>query len=287
MATRRPRPRSAKPAPLKHPPQGPLAAHYRRVLDIAMTLPGVEDTRAYGTPCIKVDGKVMARLRSEAEGGLALRCDFPERHMLMQADPRVFYVTDHYVNWPMVLDESRRSAVGCDARSHRSGVAARGIADGASTSTQPRGRMASLPFARCTRRQPNSRAACRPAAELGPRTGAGRLTHAPLRQWRARRRSTRVDERVVRRIDRRVWFQNSTSVNGQFCVTRPFSFLYQVGTFAAPHAIVQVAFVDLLVVRIVDVLLRHRAPRDRARAAAECSPARSAPRIPRRTRCCR
>ncbi len=103
MATRRPRPRSAKPAPLKHPPQGPLAAHYRRVLDIAMTLPGVEDTRAYGTPCIKVDGKVMARLRSEAEGGLALRCDFPERHMLMQADPRVFYVTDHYVNWPMVL----------------------------------------------------------------------------------------------------------------------------------------------------------------------------------------
>jgi len=45
----------------------------------------------------------MARLRTEAEGGLALRCDFPERHMLMQADPRAFYLTDHYQDWPMVL----------------------------------------------------------------------------------------------------------------------------------------------------------------------------------------
>jgi hypothetical protein len=97
------RPRGAEPAPLKFVPQGELAIQYRRVLDIAMKFPGVEDSRAYGTPCIKVDGKVLARLRSESEGGLALRCDFPERQMLMQADPRAFYVTEHYVNWPMVL----------------------------------------------------------------------------------------------------------------------------------------------------------------------------------------
>jgi hypothetical protein len=97
------RPRPAEPAPLRFVPQGDLALRYRRVLELAIRFPGVEDSRAYGTPCIKVDGKVLARLRSESEGGLALRCDFPERHMLMQADPRAFYVTDHYVDWPMVL----------------------------------------------------------------------------------------------------------------------------------------------------------------------------------------
>ena len=104
MATRkRTEPRAAEPAPLKHPPTGALDVAFRRVVAIATAFPGVESTRAYGTPCIKVKGKVMARLRTEAEGGLALRCDFPERQMLMQADPRAFYLTDHYLNWPMVL----------------------------------------------------------------------------------------------------------------------------------------------------------------------------------------
>ena len=103
MAARKSRPKRAEPAPLKFAPKGELAELYRRVLEIAERFPGVEATRAYGTPCIKVDGKILARLRSESEGGLALRCDFPERQMLMQADPQAFYVTDHYIDWPMVL----------------------------------------------------------------------------------------------------------------------------------------------------------------------------------------
>ncbi len=106
-APSRPRKRSTKrdaePAPLKYRPTGAIAEAYERVLALTAALPGIEHTRAYGTPCIKVLGKVMARLRSESEGGLALRCDFADRHMLMQADPRTFYVTDHYLNYPMVL----------------------------------------------------------------------------------------------------------------------------------------------------------------------------------------
>jgi hypothetical protein len=103
----RPRKRAVKkhaePAPLKFRPTGTIAEAYDRVLALTAAFPGIEHTRAYGTPCIKVLGKVMARLRSESEGGLALRCDFADRHMLMQADPRTFYVTDHYLNYPMVL----------------------------------------------------------------------------------------------------------------------------------------------------------------------------------------
>lgn len=91
------------PAPLKFPATGALAKAFDRIVKIAGDLPGVEVSRSYGTPSIKVKGKLLARLRTEAEGGLAIRCDFVDRHMLLQADPEVFYVTEHYQNHPMVL----------------------------------------------------------------------------------------------------------------------------------------------------------------------------------------
>lgn len=75
---------------------------------MAEALPGVEASRSYGTPSLKVKGKLLARLRSEAEGGLALRCDFVDRQMLMQADPETFYITDHYLDHPMVLIDLQR-----------------------------------------------------------------------------------------------------------------------------------------------------------------------------------
>ena len=81
----------------------PPGAEYRRVCAIALALPGVEECSSYGTPSLKVKGKILARLRSEAEGALALRCDFLDRQILLQAAPRTFFVTDHYINYPMVL----------------------------------------------------------------------------------------------------------------------------------------------------------------------------------------
>jgi hypothetical protein len=78
-------------------------AEYERVRAIALALPGVEESNSYGTPSLKVKGKIMSRLRTEAEGALALRCDFLDRQILMQSAPRTFFVTDHYLNYPMVL----------------------------------------------------------------------------------------------------------------------------------------------------------------------------------------
>lgn len=89
-------------------------AAYKRVCDIALKLPGVEESISYGTPSLKVKGKIMSRLRTEAEGALALRCDFLDRHILLQADPDAFFLTDHYLNYPMILvrlDKVRRSAI--------------------------------------------------------------------------------------------------------------------------------------------------------------------------------
>ena len=92
-----------EPAPIKFPPDKKLAKLFARVVKIATRFPGVEETRAYGTPAIKSSGKFLARLRSEAEGGLAIHCSFNDRDMLLFAAPDVFYVTAHYANYPAIL----------------------------------------------------------------------------------------------------------------------------------------------------------------------------------------
>jgi hypothetical protein len=76
---------------------------FKAAVKLAKRFPGVELDTSYGTPAIKVKGKFMARLRSEAEGWLAIRCDFLARDMLLQAAPDVFHLTDHYRSYPMIL----------------------------------------------------------------------------------------------------------------------------------------------------------------------------------------
>lgn len=94
---------SREPVPIKFPPSKALERKFARVLKLAMRFPEVEESRSYGTPAIKVKGKLLARLRSEAEGGLAIWCDLEDREMLLATDPDAFYITDHYADHPMVL----------------------------------------------------------------------------------------------------------------------------------------------------------------------------------------
>ena len=78
-------------------------AAYQRYLKLALRLPGAEESTSYGTPAVKIKGKLLSRLRTEAEGALALRCDFIDREILLQANPRAFFLTDHYRDYPMIL----------------------------------------------------------------------------------------------------------------------------------------------------------------------------------------
>ena len=69
---------------------------------LGLALPGVVEERSYGTPALKVNGKLLARLKEDGET-LALRVGFEERQALVRSSPDVFYVTPHYENYPMVL----------------------------------------------------------------------------------------------------------------------------------------------------------------------------------------
>ena len=67
---------------------------------LMLALPGVEEGTAYGTLAFRVRKRLLARLLEDNET-LALKCD--DRDALMDADPKAFFVTQHYRNYPYVL----------------------------------------------------------------------------------------------------------------------------------------------------------------------------------------
>jgi hypothetical protein len=69
---------------------------------IALALPGVEEGTSYGTVAFKVRKKLLARLREDGVT-LAVKSAWDERANLMEADPKTFFITDHYANFEFVL----------------------------------------------------------------------------------------------------------------------------------------------------------------------------------------
>jgi hypothetical protein len=72
------------------------------VRELALALPGVEESTSYRTPAMKVRGKLIARLKEDGKT-IVVPMTIADRAMRMEADPDVFFVTDHYVPWPYVL----------------------------------------------------------------------------------------------------------------------------------------------------------------------------------------
>ena len=80
--------------------------NFDTVRKIGLALPGVEENTAYGSPALKVHGKLLACIainRSAEPGSLMVRVDFDDRAEMLAADPDVYYVTDHYVPYNAVL----------------------------------------------------------------------------------------------------------------------------------------------------------------------------------------
>ncbi len=79
-----------------------MSINYETVRQIARALPNVEDGRSYGAPALKVGKTMFVRLREDINA-VVLKTTFEEREELMAADPDVYYITDHYLNYEYVL----------------------------------------------------------------------------------------------------------------------------------------------------------------------------------------
>jgi hypothetical protein len=79
-----------------------MALTFEDALRIASSTGDVERSTSYGTPAIKLGGKLIARLKEDGDS-LVVGTTFEERAEMMAAEPATYYITDHYLNAPWVL----------------------------------------------------------------------------------------------------------------------------------------------------------------------------------------
>ena len=79
---------------------------FKAVEAIGRTLSDVEVTTTWGTPALKVRGRMftcIASHKSAEPNTLVVMMDFADRDALLEDDPDTYYLKEHYVNYPCVL----------------------------------------------------------------------------------------------------------------------------------------------------------------------------------------
>ncbi len=87
---------------------------FHDVRAIVLAWPEVEDGTSYGTPALKVRKKMLVRLKEYGDSLVIPGVPPEERDMLVSSQPKVFYFTDHYKDYPMILlrlSKARREIV--------------------------------------------------------------------------------------------------------------------------------------------------------------------------------
>jgi len=82
------------------------AIDFKKVRAAAAALTDVEETTSWGAPALKVHGKmfVCQAINKEAEPNTLVVCmDLAQRDALIEEDPDIYYLKDHYVDYPCVL----------------------------------------------------------------------------------------------------------------------------------------------------------------------------------------
>ena len=70
---------------------------------VALSFPGAHEDLHYGMPSYKIEKKFFTRLRGE-DASIVLGMDsIDERDTLIEMDPKTYFITDHYKNYPHVL----------------------------------------------------------------------------------------------------------------------------------------------------------------------------------------
>src|ERR1700733_13118945 len=74
--------------------------YWQIVREIMAVFPESVEATSYGTPAYKVNKKLLIRLKEDGET-LVLHSD--DRDIFLGKDPSVFFITEHYMNYPYVL----------------------------------------------------------------------------------------------------------------------------------------------------------------------------------------
>lgn len=69
---------------------------------MGLALPRVEEGTSYGTPALKVKGKLFVRLKEDGDS-IVIKMPFDQREELMASDPETYYITEHYRNYEWML----------------------------------------------------------------------------------------------------------------------------------------------------------------------------------------
>ena len=75
---------------------------FDEVRAVGLTFPHVIDGTSYGTPALKVKGKLLVRLRDDIDS-IVLPMSFDSRDQLIAEDPETYFITDHYAAYEYVL----------------------------------------------------------------------------------------------------------------------------------------------------------------------------------------
>lgn len=82
------------------------ALTFDTVREVGLTLPNTEAATAWGSPCLKVNGRMFAFIainKSAEPNSLGISCDFADRHTLIAEQPDIYYTASHYETYPCVL----------------------------------------------------------------------------------------------------------------------------------------------------------------------------------------
>ncbi len=75
---------------------------YDDVRQIGLNLPDVEESTSYGTPALKVKGKLFVRLHQDLDK-IVVAMPLDRREEMMAEDPETYFITEHYREYPYVL----------------------------------------------------------------------------------------------------------------------------------------------------------------------------------------
>jgi hypothetical protein len=81
------------------------STHLETVRKIALSFPGVEEAETFGSPNWRVKKGMLACPAGHVkeDNVLALKVGTMESEFLIEAEPDIYYVTDHYRSWGGVL----------------------------------------------------------------------------------------------------------------------------------------------------------------------------------------